>query len=102
MSRSGKARIANWSCGIPSHDTFTRVFARLDAEQFQTCFIRWMSADGQVIAVDGKVLRRSHDKGMGKVGQCVLPTAGAKVKVDEKSNEMIAGYFVQSYRSVGD
>ena len=30
--------------GIPSHDTFTRVFARLDPEQFQACFLRWMSA----------------------------------------------------------
>ena len=56
--------------GIPSHDTFTRVFARLDPEQFQACFLRWMSAvseviGGQVIAIDGKVLRRSHDKGIG-------------------------------------
>ena len=46
---------------IPSHDTFTRVFARLDPKQFQTCFMRWMSAvsemiSGQVIAIVGKVL----------------------------------------------
>ncbi len=73
----GKARIEwfqtflNIPNGIPSHDTFTRVFARLDPEQFQACFLRWMSAvsevmGGQVIAIDGKVLRRSHDKGVGK------------------------------------
>ena len=53
--------------GIPSHDTFTRVFARLDPEQFQACFLRWIAAvsevmSGQVLAIDGKVLRRSQDK----------------------------------------
>jgi predicted transposase YbfD/YdcC len=66
----GKARIEWFQTflelpnGIPSHDTFTRVFARLDPEQFQAGFIRLMSAvaeviGGQVIAIDGKVLRRS-------------------------------------------
>jgi predicted transposase YbfD/YdcC len=104
----GKARI-EWlqtflelPNGIPSHDTFTRVFARLDPEQFQTCFIRWMSAvseviGGQVIAVDGKVLRRSHDKGKGKAAiDMVSAWATAnrlvlgQVKVDEKSNEIPA------------
>jgi len=54
--------------GIPSHDTFNRVFNRLDAQQFQNCFMKWISAvseliPGQVIAIDGKLLRRSHDKG---------------------------------------
>jgi len=88
--------------GIPSHDTFTRVFARLDPEQFQGCFIRWMSAvtaviGGQVIAIDGKVLRRSHDKGIGKAAiDMVSAWASAnrlvlgQVKVDEKSNEITA------------
>ena len=88
--------------GIPSHDTFTRVFARLDPEQFQGCFMRWMSAvseviGGQVIAIDGKVLRRSHDKGIGKTAiDMVSAWATAnrlvlgQVKVDEKSNEITA------------
>jgi predicted transposase YbfD/YdcC len=88
--------------GIPSHDTFTRVFARLDPEQFQACFLRWMSAvseviGGQVIAIDGKVLRRSHDKGIGKAAiDMVSAWATAnhlvlgQVKVDEKSNEITA------------
>jgi len=88
--------------GIPSHDTFTRVFARLDPEQFQACFMRWMSAvseviGGQVIAMDGKVLRRSHDKGIGKAAiDMVSAWATAnhlvlgQVKVDEKSNEITA------------
>lgn len=88
--------------GIPSHDTFTRVFARLDPEQFQACFLRWMRAvanllGGQVIAFDGKVLRRSHDKGIGQAAiDMVSAWASAnhlvlgQVKVDEKSNEITA------------
>ena len=88
--------------GIPSHDTFTRVFARLDPEQFQTCFVRWIAAvsqriGGQVIAIDGKVLRRSHDHG---IGQAAIDMVSAwavanrlvlgQGKVTEKSNELTA------------
>jgi predicted transposase YbfD/YdcC len=88
--------------GIPSHDTFGRVFNCLDAEQFQCCFVGWMQAvsdifKGQVVALDGKTLRRSHDKTIGKAAihmvsawalenQLVL----GQVKVDEKSNEITA------------
>jgi predicted transposase YbfD/YdcC len=104
----GKARLAWFQTflelpnGIPSHDTFTRVFARLDPEQFQAGFLSWMSAaseviGGQVIAIDGKVLRRSHDKGIGKAAiDMVSAWATAnrlvlgQVKVDEKSNEITA------------
>lgn len=57
--------------GIPSHDTFGRVFARLDPVAFQARFLRWTQAvagvlDSQVVALDGKVSRRSHDRGAGK------------------------------------
>lgn len=57
--------------GIPSHDTFGRVFAQLDPEQFQASFLDWVNTvyevtDGQVIAIDGKTIRRSHDSRLGK------------------------------------
>lgn len=88
--------------GIPSHDTFGRVFGALDPEQFQSCFLNWISAvseitQGQVIALDGKTLRRSHDKTLGKKA-IVMVSAWATAnhlvlgqrKVDEKSNEITA------------
>lgn len=88
--------------GIPSHDTFNRVFGRLDPVEFRTCFIGWVSAaseliGGQVIAMDGKVLRRSHDRGIGKgaidmvsAWACANRLVLGQVKVDEKSNEITA------------
>src|SRR5262249_59268964 len=57
--------------GIPSHDTFARVLARLNPEELQQCFLRWMQAvsevtHGEVVAIDGKTLRRSFDRATGK------------------------------------
>ena len=57
--------------GIPSHDTIGRVFRLLDPEQFKNCFIQWVTTieeltDQEVVGIDGKQLRRSHDKSLGK------------------------------------
>jgi predicted transposase YbfD/YdcC len=88
--------------GIPSHDTFRRVFARIDPDEFQESFISWVQAlwqltEGQVIAIDGKTLRRSHDSRNGKRAiHMVSAWASAngivlgQVKTDEKSNEITA------------
>jgi predicted transposase YbfD/YdcC len=88
--------------GIPSHDTFGRVFARLDPEQFQHCFMSWVQAisevtEGEVLAVDGKTLRRSKDGTLGKDAiHMVSAWASAnrltltQKKVDDKSNEITA------------
>jgi predicted transposase YbfD/YdcC len=88
--------------GIPSHDTFGRVFALLDPEQFQRCFREWIAAveektEGEVVALDGKQLRRSHDRAKGKKAIYMVSawaTENGLVlgqrKVDEKSNEITA------------
>jgi predicted transposase YbfD/YdcC len=88
--------------GIPSHDTFSRVLARLDPVQFEQCFLAWIRAvseitKGQVIAIDGKTLRRSYDAWSGKSAiQMVSAWATAnhlvlgQLKVDDKSNEITA------------
>lgn len=87
---------------IPSHDTFGRVFARLDPKQFRRCFVSWIRAVSklthrQVVAIDGKRLRRSHDRRLGKTAiDMVSAWATAnrlvlgQVKTDDKSNEITA------------
>ena len=88
--------------GIPSHDTFGRVFSIIDAQQFQVSFYEWVWAvndiiQGQIINIDGKCLRGSDDKRLGKRA-IYMVSAWAEAneivlgqrKVDEKSNEMTA------------
>ena len=88
--------------GIPSHDTFSRVFARLDPEEFQSCFLNWVKSisqliPGEVISIDGKTLRHSYDRDSKKKAiHLVSAWANAQKlvlgqrKVDEKSNEITA------------
>ena len=60
--------------GLPSHDTFSRLFRNLDADQFHDAFQRFMSQFSQqlqgVVAIDGKVLRRSFDRVSGSSRLC--------------------------------
>lgn len=82
--------------GIPSHDTFGRVFARLDPVQFEACFFEWVqslteSIEG-VIAIDGKTLRRSHDKVNGKKAlqrvECVGSRKPSGVSTSSRGEEI--------------
>jgi len=88
--------------GIPSHDTIARLFAALNPEALQECFLSWVKSVAQlssaeVLAIDGKTLRHSYDKG-GAKGAIHMVSAWAhqnrlvlaQVKVDEKSNEITA------------
>ena len=88
--------------GIPSHDTFGKVFAWIDPDEFQKCFMDWIKeiakmTTGQVIAIDGKTVRRSHDRANGKSPLHLVSAWASKNelvigqrKVDDKSNEITA------------
>ena len=88
--------------GIPSHDTFGRVFAALDAQAFQAGFGRWVRAIwpascGEVIALDGKTSCGSHDRGSGKDAIHLVSAWASEARlvlaqrtVDRKSNEITA------------
>jgi predicted transposase YbfD/YdcC len=87
--------------GPPSHDTFSRLFRALDPDQFRTAFQRFMTAFSEtcqgVVAIDGKVLRRSFDTVSGKSALhmvsawgCGLRMVLGQIATDEKSNEITA------------
>jgi predicted transposase YbfD/YdcC len=87
--------------GIPSHDTFNRVFARINPEEFERCFFEWASALTEtikgVIAIDGKTVRRSHDRGAGKKPLHLVSAWAAENRLvlaqlatEKKSNEITA------------
>lgn len=88
--------------GIPSHDTFGRVFSMIDAKQFQLAFYEWVLAvneiiQGQIINIDGKCLRSSDDQKLGKRAIYMVSAWATENeivlgqrKVDEKSNEITA------------
>lgn len=88
--------------GIPSQDTFSRVFAQVNPQQFQECFLNWMKSiqnltSGEIVAIDGKTLCGSYDK---TSESCAIHMVSAwattnklvlgQVKVDSESNEITA------------
>lgn len=88
--------------GIPSHDTFGRVFAALKPAAFERCFMRWVkslvkASKGRLIAVDGKTLRRSFDQAAGKSAIHMISAFASanrlvfgQIKTAAKSNEITA------------
>jgi predicted transposase YbfD/YdcC len=91
--------------GIPSHDTFGRVFSRLDPQALSECFVTWMTCLarslggllGQVVAIDGKTLRRSFNKAASKAAIHLVSAFASEVRLvlgqvatAEKSNEITA------------
>jgi len=88
--------------GPPSHDTISRVLSLLDPPSLSACFVAWVAAiqditNGQVIAVDGKTVRRTFDLATGKAAIHMVSAWGSangivlgQVKTEEKSNEITA------------
>jgi predicted transposase YbfD/YdcC len=96
------ARFLELRNGIPSHDRFNAIFAAIKPAEFEKCLLSWITAlqditDGQIVAIDGKTLRRSFDAASSKSAiHMVSAWATAnqislgQVVVDEKSNEITA------------
>ena len=94
-------RFLRFRDGTPSHDHLGDIFATLDAEKFQRCFVAWVAAltgaSADVIAIDGKTSRRSYQKKGAKAPIHMVSAFAARqrlvlgqVKVADKSNEIIA------------
>jgi predicted transposase YbfD/YdcC len=102
IKREWLATFLDLRAGIPSHDRFNAIFQALQPAEFEKCLLSWITAlhevtDGQVIAIDGKTLRRSFDKADSKSAiHMVSAWATAnhislgQVVVDAKSNEITA------------
>lgn len=88
--------------GIPSHDTFDRIFERMNPQEFQSSFKKWIASvakqtKGQVVAIDGKTLRRSHNRSEDKKAIHMISAWASEnqvvlgqLKTEEKSNEITA------------
>jgi predicted transposase YbfD/YdcC len=88
--------------GIPSHDTFGRVFSLIEPEEFGARFLEWIrcvagKTKGRLVAIDGKTVRRSHDKASGKSAIHMISAWAVEnrmvlgqLKTEEKSNEITA------------
>jgi predicted transposase YbfD/YdcC len=96
------AKFLDMSSGVPSHDRFNAILGAIKPPEFERCLLRWITAlheitDGQVIAIDGKTLRRSFDAASSKAAiHMVSAWATAnhislgQVVTDAKSNEITA------------
>lgn len=96
------AKFLDMSAGVPSHDRFNAIFKALRPAEFERCFLSWITAlheitDGQIIAIDGKTLRRSYDKAGGKAALHMVSAWATEnqislgqVTTDAKSNEIAA------------
>ena len=88
--------------GIPSHDTFSRVFARIEPKQFQECFLSWVNSitkklELEVIAIDGKTMKQSYDRNHSQKPLHIVSAWSSshqlvlgQKKVNKKSNEVTA------------
>ena len=94
-------RFHPYARGIPSHDTLCDVFAHLDPEMFKACFLAWVNGlrddDPEIIAIDGKTSRRSHDRRKGRNPLHLVSAWAARQRIvlgqqacEEKSNEITA------------
>ena len=94
-------RFFPYANGIPSHDTLCDVFAAVDPDLFKTCFLAWVEdlRDGapEIIAIDGKTSRRSHDRGKGRKPLHMVSAWATNQRIvlgqqatEEKSNEITA------------
>ena len=100
--RDWLAKFLDLSTGVPSHDRFNAIFAALNPVEFQQCLLSWITAlhgltDGQIIAIDGKTLRRSFDASSSKAAIHMVSAWATtnqislgQVVVDAKSNEITA------------
>jgi predicted transposase YbfD/YdcC len=88
--------------GLPSHDTISRVFEMISPVELENCFLSWVNGvfektNGQIVAIDGKTLRRSHDRSSNKAAIHMVSAWASEngitlgqVETDQKSNEITA------------
>jgi len=100
--REWLAKFLDLSAGLPSHDRFNAIFAAIKPAEFEKCLLNWITAlheisDGQIVAIDGKTLRRSFDAASSKAAIHMVSAWATtslislgQVVVDDKSNEITA------------
>jgi predicted transposase YbfD/YdcC len=102
VKRKWLAKFLDLTNGIPSHDRFNQVLAAMRPADVEKCLLSWISAlheisEGQIVAIDGKTLRRSYDRASSKLTIHMVSAWASvnhislgQVVVDEKSNEITA------------